>query len=296
MKKVFFLIATNIAVLLGLSVVFHVAVGFFGTRADGLLGGSIAGVQIGPLLIFSAVFGFGGAFVSLLLSKVIAKMSVGAHVINPAAPGCERDAWLVAAVEKLARQAGVRTPEVAIYSGAPNAFATGASKNKALVAVSDGLLSAMSRPQVEAVLGHELAHVANGDMVTLTLVQGVLNTFVLFFSRLVGILVDRQLGTKRGRGIGYFAAYYACQIVFGLLAGLVVAWVSRRREFGADRGSAQYLGSPALMISALRRLGGISGEPLPDNLSAFGISGGRKTSLFASHPPIEERIAALERG
>ena len=288
MKRIFILIATNIAVMLVLSIVWGILSTFVG---DVRVGGMP--VEYTHLLIFSALFGFGGAFISLLLSKTIAKMAVGARVINPANPGNESAAWLLATVERLAQRAGIRAPEVAVYGGAPNAFATGASKNNALVAVSDGLLSSMNRMEVEAVLGHEIAHVANGDMVTLTLVQGVMNTFVIFFSRVIGYAVDKRLGQRRGRGLGYYGTYIVCQIVFGILAGMVVAWVSRKREFRADAGSAEYLSSPAPMISALRRLGGIGSGPLPDSLNAFGISGGRRVSLFASHPPIEARIEAL---
>ncbi|MCL1909433.1 MAG: protease HtpX, partial [Kiritimatiellaeota bacterium] len=284
MKRIFLFIATNIAVMLVLSIVWSVLspmLGFSGEYAH--------------LLVFSAVFGFGGALISLMMSKTIAKLSVGAKVINPKNPPNEQAAWICNTVERLAQRAGIKMPEVAIYHGSPNAFATGASKNNALVAVSDGLLGAMNRMEVEAVLGHEIAHVANGDMVTLTLVQGVMNTFVIFLSRVIGFAVDKKLGQKRGRGIGYFLTYMVCQIVFGIIAGMVVASVSRKREFKADAGSAEYLNSSAPMISALRRLGGIAGEPLPDSLNAFGISGiRRRRPLFATHPPIEARIEALQ--
>jgi len=290
MKRILLFIFTNIAVMLVFSLVWMLVSPFIGD--DTVMGG----FPVQQVALFSAVFGFGGAFISLLFSKTIAKLVVGAQAINPASPPNEQAAWLVNTVERLSQRAGIKMPEVALYRGAPNAFATGPSKNNSLVAVSDGLLNALNRMETEAVLGHEIAHIANGDMVTLTLVQGIMNTFVIFLSRLVGFVVDRALGQRRGLGFGYFLTYYACQIVFGILAGAVVAWVSRKREFGADSGSAEYLYSAAPMISALRRLGGLkNGEPLPASLKAFGISGGRrmKTNLFSTHPPIEKRIETL---
>ncbi len=228
------------------------------------------------------------------MSKPIAKWSTGAHVIGT--PGNEAEAWLVATVRKLATTAGVAMPEVAVYEGAPNAFATGAFRNSALVAVSTGLLQSMKREEIEAVLGHEMAHVANGDMVTLTLIQGVVNTFVVFLSRIVGSIIDRAVfrNNQRGTGPGYFITVMACQVVFGILASLIVAYFSRRREFRADAGSARFLGSPQPMIQALRRLGGLEPGQLPKTLQASGITGGgRMMALFASHPPLEARIAAL---
>ncbi|MDR1727169.1 MAG: protease HtpX [Acidobacteriota bacterium] len=290
MKRVFLLIMTNIAIMVVLSIVCTIL------GVDRWMTGY--GLNMGALLAMSAVLGFGGSFISLLLSKFIAKHAVGAQVIDPAAPGGETERWLLLTVERLAREAGVDTPEVAIYAGEPNAFATGARRNAALVAVSTGLLQGMSRNEVEAVLGHEMAHVANGDMVTLTLIQGVLNTFVIFLSRVVGYIVDSAISgndsRRRGRGIGYTLAVFASQIVFGILASAIVAWFSRRREYRADAGSAQYLGAQS-MIAALRRLGGMGTEPLPTSLQAAGIAGGKLSMLFATHPSIEDRIAALER-
>jgi heat shock protein HtpX len=246
------------------------------------------------LLGFSLVVGFGGAFISLAMSKMMAKWSTGATVIN----GTENTdaAWLIATVHKLSERAGISMPEVAVYEGEPNAFATGAFKNSALVAVSTGLLSSMTREEVEAVLAHEVAHVANGDMVTLTLIQGVVNTFVVFLSRVVGYFVDRViLKNEHGGGIGYFVTVIACQIVFGIAASIIVAWFSRQREFRADAGSAQYVGNATPMIKALTRLGGLTPGELPKAMAASGINDKPGfMALFSSHPPIEERIAALQ--
>jgi heat shock protein HtpX len=253
------------------------------------------GLNMGSLLAFAAIMGFGGAFISLLMSKWMAKMSVGAQVIGE--PQSADEQWLVNTVHKLARDAGIGLPEVAIYEGAPNAFATGAFRDSSLVAVSTGLLQSMSRDEVEAVLGHEVSHIANGDMVTLTLIQGVVNTFVVFLSRVVGYLVDRTVfKTERGVGMGFYITTFVCEILFGILASLIVAWFSRQREFRADAGSAGLLHTPRPMIAALRRLGGLEPDHLPQSLQAFGIAeGGNKfMALFASHPPLEERIAALE--
>ena len=288
MKRVLLLVMTNVAIMVVLSIICAI----FGFNqyltAEGL--------NLFALLAASAVFGFGGALISLMLSKFIAKRSVGAQVIDPQAPGSETEAWLLRTVARLAGQAGINMPEVAIYEGAPNAFATGARRNSALVAVSTGLLRGMNRDEVEAVLGHEIAHVANGDMVTLTLVQGVVNTFVFFLSRVIGFLVDNFLsgGKRRGRGIGYTLTVLVCQIVFGILASMVVAWFSRRREYRADAGSAEYLGTPNKMVAALRRLDGMAKQPLPESMQAMGISGGKLSLLFSTHPTIEKRIAALE--
>ena len=210
-------------------------------------------------------------------------------------PANAHEAWLVDTVRRLAAKAGIGMPEVAIYEGEPNAFATGAFKNSALVAVSTGLLQSMNKEEVEAVLAHEVAHVANGDMVTLTLIQGVVNTFVVFFARIVGSIVDRTVfRSERGTGPGYFITVMVCQIVFGILASIIVAWFSRQREFRADAGSARYMGSPTPMVNALARLGGLAPGELPKTLSGFGITDkGGVMALFATHPPIEERIAAL---
>ena len=285
MKRIFLLIATNIAVMVVLSIVCSVL------GVDRFL--TAEGLNLTMLLAFSAVFGFGGAFISLLMSKFIAKYSMGARVIT--APQNDTELWLVQTVTKLAQRAGVGMPEVAIYDGPPNAFATGARRDASLVAVSTGLLQSMSRNEVEAVLGHEMAHVANGDMVTLTLIQGVVNTFVFFLARVIGFIVDKAIfRTERGVGPGYMITVIICQIVLGILASAVVAWFSRQREFRADAGSATYLGQPQSMISALRRLGGLETAELPESMKAAGIAGGKLSSLFATHPPIEKRIAALQ--
>ena len=286
MKRVLLLIATNFAVVLLLSVVASVL------GIDQWLNAN--GINFGSLLLLSLLMGFGGSFISLLMSKWIAKMSTGARTID----GSEgtNEYWLVQTVHKLADEAGVGHPEVAIYDGPPNAFATGAFKNDSLVAVSTGLLDTMSREEVEAVLGHEMTHVSNGDMVTLTLVQGVVNTFVIFLSRVVGLVVDKAVfRTERGVGPGFYVTVMVCQLLFGILASLIVAWFSRRREFRADAGSAKLLGTPRPMIAALKRLGGLESGGLPDSVKAFGInSESGLFQLFATHPPIEVRIAALE--
>lgn len=282
---------TNLAVLLVLSLSMNLlGVGRYLT-ANGL--------DLNQLLIFSAIIGFTGAIFSLLISKWMAKRSTGAHVIDPAAPGSAREAWLVETVHQLADRAGIGRPEVAIYEGAPNAFATGAFKNNALVAVSTGLLSSMTEEEVTAVLGHEVAHVANGDMVTLTLIQGVLNTFVIFLARVLGYLVDsvlfRNNDQRGGVGIGYYITVLIFEILLGVLASIIVAWFSRQREFRADAGSAQLLGSHQPMVRALARLGGLDAGDLPKAFESSGIAGGRSLgAMFASHPPIEDRIRALQ--
>ena len=285
MKRIFLFIATNLAVVLLLSVVASaLGVDQFLTQN---------GLNLETLLWFSLVMGFGGSFISLLISKQIALWSTGAHIVK--SPEGAHERWLVDTVRRLADKANIGMPDVAVYEGAPNAFATGAFKNSALVAVSTGLLESMSRDEVEAVLGHEITHVANGDMVTLTLIQGVLNTFVFFLSRVVGFIVDRTVfRTDRGIGPGYYITVIVSQIAFGILASMIVMWFSRQREFRADAGSAQLLGSPGPMIAALARLGGVEPGELPQSLRAFGITGMPAwLGLFASHPPIEERIAAL---
>ena len=287
MKRIVLFLVTNLAVVLVLSVVLRVLGLDRAVEANGF--------SVGGLLAFSFVVGFTGAIISLLISKPMAKWSTGAHVI--AQPQNEAEAWLVETVRKLSTKAGIGMPEVAIYEGEPNAFATGAFKNSALVAVSTGLLQSMNKEEVEAVLGHEVAHVANGDMVTLTLIQGVVNTFVVFLSRVVGYFVDRTVfRTERGTGPGFFITVIVCQIVFGILAQFIVAYFSRRREFRADAGSAQYLGSPTPMVHALARLGGLEPGNLPASIAASGITSARGglMALMASHPPIEERIAALQ--
>jgi len=284
MKRILLFVVTNVAVMVMLSIVVSVL------GLDRWL--TAEGIDYTSLLLMSAVFGFGGSVISLLMSKIIAKWSTGAHVIDGSEGSTEY--WLVQTVKKLADTAGLGMPEVAVYEGPANAFATGAFRNDALVAVSTGLMQSMSRDEVEAVLGHEISHVANGDMVTLTLIQGVLNTFVFFISRVVGMIVDRVVfRTERGIGPGFYVTVIVAQIVFGVLASLIVAWFSRYREFRADAGSARLLGSPRPMIAALGRLGGLESGGLPDSVKAFGI-GGPIGSLFATHPPIEARIAALQ--
>ena len=287
MKRIVLFLVTNLAVILVLSVVLRVLGLDRAVEASGL--------NVGALLAFSFVVGFTGAIISLLMSKSIAKWSTGLQLIEQ--PRNEAEAWLVDTVRKLAQKAGVEMPEVGIFEGEPNAFATGAFKNSALVAVSTGLLQSMSKEEVEAVLGHELSHVANGDTVTLTLIQGVVNTFVVFLARIVGFFVDRAVfRTERGIGPGYYVTVIVCQIVFGIIASVIVAWFSRLREFRADAGSARLLGSPQPMIHALARLGGLEGGALPPSLASSGITsgGGGLLALFASHPPIEARIAALQ--
>jgi heat shock protein HtpX len=286
MKRIVLFVLTNLAVMIVLTVVIRV----FGL--DRVLEEN--GLNLGALLAFSAVVGFGGAIISLLMSKTIAKWSTGAQVIDT--PGDESQAWLLATVKRLADKAGIVMPQVAVYNGEPNAFATGAFRDAALVAVSSGLLSSMPREELEAVLGHEIAHVANGDMVTMTLIQGVLNTFVVFLARVIAFFVDKIIfRTQRGTGPGYFITVLVCQIVFGVLASIIVAWFSRRREFRADAGSAHYLGTPQPMMRALARLGGLPAGPLPKSLNGFGITDKSGFgALFATHPPIEERIRALQ--
>ncbi|MBV4396890.1 protease HtpX [Advenella alkanexedens] len=287
MKRIFLFLMTNLAVMVVLGVTLNIlGINRFIT-AEGL--------DMTQLLAFSAVVGFTGSIISLLISKPMAKWSTGARVINPAAPANSTEAWLVDTVHQLADRAGIGHPEVAIYEGDPNAFATGAFKNDALVAVSTGLLNSMTEEEVAAVLGHEVAHVANGDMVTLTLIQGVVNTFVVFLSRIVGYVVDRViLKNERDVGIGYYISVIVCEIVFGILASIIVAWFSRQREYRADAGAAQLLGSADPMIHALARLGGLTPGELPQQLNASGISGKvNVAALFSTHPPIEHRINAL---
>jgi len=286
MKRIVLFLATNLAVLVVLTIVLRVL------GLDRFL--SAEGIDYRALLGFSVVVGFTGSIISLLMSKSMAKMSTRAQVIDGSENADAR--WLVDTVKRLTEKAGIGMPEVAVYDGAPNAFATGAFKNSALVAVSTGLLQSMNREEVEAVLGHEVAHVANGDMVTLTLIQGVVNTFVIFLSRIVGFFVDRVVfRTERGTGPGFFITVIVSQILFGILASMIVAWFSRRREFRADAGSAGYLGSPRPMMNALARLGGMEPPHLPEAVRAFGINDRPSwLALFSTHPPIEQRIAALQ--
>jgi heat shock protein HtpX len=288
MKRIFLLVVTNLAVMLVLSVVASLL------GLDRYLAAN--GMNLGGLLIVSAFFGFGGALISLAISKWMAKRSMGVRVITQ--PANQDEEWLVRTVKAQAEQVGIGMPEVGIFdSPQPNAFATGARRDKALVAVSTGLLRNMRRNEVEAVLGHEVAHVANGDMVTLTLIQGVVNTFVFFLSRVIGDIVDKAiLRNERGRGIGYFVTVMVAQIVLGILANMIVMWFSRRREVRADEGGARAAGT-GNMIAALERLKAASNEPLPAQMAAFGIKGGAGSGLarlFMSHPPLEERIAALQ--
>ncbi|MCE7901835.1 MAG: protease HtpX [Gammaproteobacteria bacterium PRO9] len=290
MKRILLYLATNIAVLAVLSVTMRLL------GVDTYLAST--GQNLGGLLIFSAVLGFAGSLISLAMSKFIAKRSTGARVITQ--PGNADESWLVATVQRLANQAGIGMPEVAIYDSPDvNAFATGARRDAALVAVSTGLLRSMERHEVEAVLGHEITHVANGDMVTLTLIQGVVNTFVIFLSRIIGRIVDQVVfRSERDNGPGFFITVIVAQIILGILASVIVAWFSRQREFRADAGGARLAGR-SYMVAALQRLQRVH-EPsaLPDAMKAFGISGGvsRFGRLFMSHPPLEERIAALQAG
>ncbi|MGB5245216.1 MAG: protease HtpX [Woeseia sp.] len=290
-KRIALFLVTNIAVVLVLSIVLRLL------GVDRILDESGSGLNYQSLLILSLVIGFGGSFISLAMSKWMAKRSTGARVITN--PSNATESWLTSTVQRLARQAGIDMPEVAIYdSPQPNAFATGARRNSALVAVSTGLLQSMKQDEVEAVLAHEISHVANGDMVTLALVQGVVNTFVIFLSRVIGHIIDRVvLKNDNGHGIGYFVSTIVAQIVLGILASIIVMWVSRQREFRADAGAARLNGKQP-MINALRRLDQGRPADLPEALQAFGISGGRGSGvlskLFMSHPPIAERIAALE--
>jgi heat shock protein HtpX len=286
MKRILLFLGTNLAVLLVLSIVASLL------GADRWL--TANGLNLPALLAFSAIFGMGGSFISLLMSKWIAKRSTGAQVITE--PRNSAEMWLLNTVQRQARAAGIGMPEVAVYDAPePNAFATGATKNNALVAVSSGLLRNMSQDEVEAVLGHEISHIANGDMVTLTLIQGVVNTFVIFLSRAVGYLIDRTVfRTERGIGPGYFITVIVLEIVFGILATAIVCWFSRYREFRADAGGA-HLAGKRKMIAALQKLGGLKTEStLPEQLNAFGIAGGARR-LFSTHPPIEVRIAALQK-
>ena len=286
MKRIVLFLVTNLAVMLVLSVTLNVlGVNRF-LAAEGL--------NVGMLVVFSAVVGFTGAFISLLMSKTMAKWSTGAQVIDT--PRSADEQWLVGTVRRLAEKAGIGMPEVAVYEGEPNAFATGAFRDSSLVAVSTGLLHSMTKEEIEAVLAHEVAHVANGDMVTLTLIQGVVNTFVVFLARVVGYFVDKVVfRTERGVGPGYWVTVIVCEIVFGILASIIVAWFSRQREFRADAGAAHFMGTPRPMVAALRRLGGLEPGELPKAFQSSGISDKAGfMALFSTHPPIEARIAALE--
>jgi len=288
MKRIFLFIVTNLAVMLVLGIAANVL------GLNRFL--SANGLNLGGLLAFAALMGFGGAIISLLISKPMAKWSTGAQLINDSPDATHQ--WIVATVKRFADQAGITMPEVAIFEGEPNAFATGAFKNSALVAVSTGLLQGMNREEVEAVIGHEISHVANGDMVTMTLIQGVMNTFVVFLSRVIGYFVDKVVlrNDRSGPGIGYYVTTIVLDIVLGVLAAIIVAWFSRQREYRADRGAANLMGRPQPMMNALARLGGLQPGELPKSVQAMGITGAPSglMALFSSHPPIEQRIAALQ--
>jgi heat shock protein HtpX len=292
MKRIALFVVTNLAILLVLSVALRLL------GVERILDQEGVALDLNALLVFAAVLGFGGSLISLAMSKWTAKRMTGAHVITQ--PASQVEAWLVDTVRRQAQQAGIGMPEVAIYDAPDvNAFATGMSRNNALVAVSTGLLHGMTRDEAEAVLGHEVSHIANGDMVTLALIQGVVNTFVIFLSRVIGHLVDRIVfKTERGHGPAFWITTIVAQLVLGILASIIVMWFSRQREFRADAGGAQLAGRQK-MIAALERLAGAKAEPLPDQMAAFGISGHIGQGLrrlFMTHPPLEERIAALKRG
>lgn len=291
MKRIFFFIITNIAILLVLSI-FLSLLGF-----TGILQSNGVDLDYDSLMLFSLVFGMGGSFISLYMSKWMAKSLAGVKVIK--SPNNQFESWYVQIVERQSETLGIRVPEIGIFnSPSPNAFATGSSKNNSLVALSTGLIESMNKDEIEAVIGHEMSHVANGDMVTLSLIQGIINAFVIFFSRVIGHFVDRViLKNERGYGIGYFFTVIFAQVILGILASTIVCWFSRRREFRADFGGAQ-LTSKEAMISSLRTLEKMSAAKLPDQMLAFGISnqGNSQTlrKLFSTHPPIRERILALE--
>lgn len=294
MKRIIIFTAINFAVLIMLSITASIVASLFGANLEELFG------DYSNLAAFSLVFGFGGAMISLLISKPMAKWTTGAQTITGDEGESER--WLVSTIEDLARRANVKTPEVAIYPGAPNAFATGAFKNSALVAVSTGILDGMRRDELRAVLGHEMSHVSNGDMVTMCLAQGVLNVFVLFFSRVAATIVGNAMNGNSSRsrssdrsGIAYYFLVRFFEMALGLIAAIMTCWFSRKREFAADAGSARLLGSPSPMIAALRRLDAMSTGKLPDSMQAFGIASPKRSeSLFATHPSIERRIEALQ--
>ena len=283
MKRVLLFLATNLAVILVLSIVLNIVFSFLGVDRS----------SIGGLLVFAAIFGFGGAFISLAISKWMAKRSTGAVVIEQ--PRNATEQWLMATVARQAKAAGIGMPEVAVYdSPEMNAFATGMNRNNALVAVSTGLLRNMREDEVEAVLAHEVSHIANGDMVTLTLIQGVVNTFVIFLARLVAGMLNNNGNNNQGGGLAYFATVIVLEMVFGVLASIIVMWFSRQREYRADAGAAKLEGNPNKMIAALERLKHNHESRLEGSMMAFGIAGGAaKSELFLSHPPLEKRIAAL---
>ena len=291
MQRILLFLLTNIAIMVILSITLRIL------GVDSLLMQNGSDLNINALVIFSGVFGFGGAFISLAISKWMAKRMTGAKVISSPSNNIEK--WLIQTVENQSKTVGIKMPEVAIFpSDQMNAFATGASKNNALVAVSQGLLDNMTQGEIEAVVGHEMSHVANGDMVTLTLIQGVVNTFVIFFSRVIGHIVDRViLKNQRGYGIGYFVTTIFAQVILSILASIIVMYFSRKREYIADTGGADLAGHQN-MINALKRLGQKEPEALPEQLAAFGIGEKPKSNrsqLWSSHPPLEDRIMALEK-
>ena len=293
MKRIALFVLTNLAIIVVLMLFLNVVGAVFGINFAGVGGRQL---DLGALAVFALIVGFTGSFISLLMSKAMAKWSTGARVIDR--PANAMEAWLVDAVKAHALKAGIKMPEVAIYEGEPNAFATGASKNSSLVAVSTGLLQSMSKEEDDAVLGHEVGHVANGDMVTLTLIQGVMNTFVVFLSRVIGWAVDRVIlkNESDAPGMGYWVSVIVLDIALGFLAAIIVAWFSRQREYRADAAAANYLGSPRPMINALARLGGMEPGELPQQVKAMGINSRPSglLALFSSHPPIEDRIRALQ--
>jgi heat shock protein HtpX len=285
MKRIILFVMTNLAVMVVLGIVASL------TGANRFMGTN--GLDLGTLMVFSLIMGFGGAIISLLISKPVAKWSAGVRIIEQ--PQNVDEAWIVETVRRFSDKAGIGMPEVGIFEGAPNAFATGAFKNSALVAVSTGLLQGMTREEVEAVIGHEVAHIANGDMVTMTLIQGVMNTFVVFISRVVGYFVDKVIlkNNNDGPGMGYYITTIVMDIALGFVAAIIVAWFSRQREYRADSGAADLMGRRQPMINALARLGGMTPGELPKSMAALGIAGGIG-QLFSTHPPIEQRIAALQ--
>ena len=288
MLRILLFLGTNVAIIALISITFRLL------GIDNLLAQNNVDLDMNALLIYSAIIGFSGSLISLFLSKFMAKKTMGVHLIEQ--PRTQDEHWLLNVVQRQAQAAGIGMPEVGIFEGAPNAFATGWNKNSALVAVSTGLLQSMNRDEVEAVMAHEISHVANGDMVTLTLIQGVVNTFVVFFSRIIGHLVDRVVfKVERGHGPAFWITSLIAQFVLGILASIIVMWFSRWREYRADAGAADLAGRHK-MISALRKLQKAQPQPLPDEMAAFGITGKGLKELFASHPPLEDRITALEQG
>ena len=291
MKRLFLFLLTNILMMVTLSIVTSIVFSLLGQPMEQFFG------EYAYLIVFAFVYGLGAAFISLLISKPMAKFSTGAKTIDGSEGPAER--WLVQTVEELAMRANIKTPEVAIYPGAPNAFATGAFKNSALVAVSDQIMGQMTKEELRAVLGHELSHVSNGDMVTLCLIQGVLNAFVIMLSRIlaqvIASAVSKGKGNRRGSNGLYRILVPVLDLVLGLLSSLVVFWFSRKREYAADAGSARLIGTPQPMIAALRRLGNLRPGVLPDSIKAMGIAEGNRTSIWATHPSLEDRIAALNR-